>query len=161
MIIGLGHKARRGKGAVAARLCDAHGFSQVDFATALYEECRQLHGMADKDARLLQDWGQFRRDHYGSDYWVQKLAEHIERFPSDYVITDVRYPNEAEWVLAQGGRLWRVERTDGPLEDIGRQLKHESEVALDDFTGWERTILNDGSREDLHRVVDSIIGDVG
>ena len=92
----------------------------------------------------------------------QKLAEYVERSPADYVITDVRYPNEAEWVLAQGGRLWRVERTEGSLEDIGRDLNHESEVALDDFTGWERTIWNDGSLEDLYSVVDSIMnGDVG
>lgn len=157
MIIGLGHKARRGKGAVAAHLGNSYGFQQIDFATALYDECRQLHGMTDKDPLLLQRWGQHRRDHDGQYYWVERVAEHIERNPADYVITDVRYVNEAAWVTAQGAPLWRVERKDGTLEDIGRDPNHESEIALDGFAGWQRTIWNDGSLDDLYRQIDTIM----
>jgi len=65
------------------------------------------------------------------------------------VVTDVRFPNEAQAVADRGGVLIRVRRPGvGPAKDkVGRV--HESEVALD---GWafDHTLINDGSVRDLH-----------
>lgn len=154
-IIGIGHKARRGKGAVGEWLIEHHGFVERNFATALYKECRELHGMTDKDATMLQDWGKFRRDHYDPDYWVQQVhvwavAHSISRI----VITDVRYPNEADWVKEWGGKLWNVTREE-PLEEINRDPNHESEIALDDYEGWDSVISNEGTLEELYQKLET------
>ena len=42
-IIGIGHKARRGKDSVAQVLIDEFGFQRRAFASALYDECHQAY----------------------------------------------------------------------------------------------------------------------
>lgn len=154
-IVGIGHKARRGKGAAGQWLVQNRGFVERNFATALYDECRELFGMQDKDAELLQMWGEDRRQNCGKDYWVKKLQQWTVLNSDDIVITDVRYPNEVEWIQAHGGLLWRVDREE-PLEDISRDPGHESEVALDGWDGWDAVIPNEESLVELHQRVHAL-----
>ena len=53
---------------------------------------------------------------------------------TNYVIPDVRFPNEGKMINALGGNVWRVRRGDDPVwlrmyEDIGVEPKevHQSE----------------------------------
>lgn len=70
------------------------------------------------------------REHLGEDAWVEALERkiRIER-PLRVVVTDVRFPNEAEWVKSLGGRLWRAQRwtEKGELWDNGIGTEHPSE----------------------------------
>lgn len=71
-------------------------------------------------------------------------------FPS-WIVTDTRFPNEAEAVLNRGGLLLRVERGDG------KTGTHPSETALDGYKGFHYTIDNNGSMDELLIKVERIL----
>lgn len=57
---------------------------------------------------VLQRWGDYRRAQ-DPDYFIKKcIADVVEH--SEVVITDCRYPNEAEMVRQLGGQIWQVVR---------------------------------------------------
>lgn len=63
--------------------------------------------------------------------------------PANWIITDVRFKNEAKAIKDRGGVLIKVTRKKVP------QLKHESEVALDSYEGFDYVFDNDGTIEEL------------
>ena len=67
------------------------------------------------------------------------------------VVTDCRFPNEAQAIVDRGGEIWRISRTG-----VGPANSHASETSLDEWP-WERIILNDGSLEDFHRKIRKIM----
>lgn len=174
-LIGLSGYARSGKNAVGQILEDDYGFRQESFAQALKNVAAEINplldtgrGASDHLAALffmhgdwdavkdnvpavrdfLQRLGVACRDQIGPDVWVDALARRLRTHPSARcVITDVRFPNEANFVTEMGGQVWRIERPGtGPVNG------HTSETALD---GWsfDRIIMNDGSLADLRRKV--------
>lgn len=76
----------------------------------------------------LQRYGtQSHRDVFGDGFWVdQALSQVADHTDSLYVITDCRFPNEAEAVSARGGLVIQVV---GPEGDAAGG--HASEQALD------------------------------
>lgn len=83
---------------------------------------------------ILQVWGtEYRRDCFGLEYWLDQVRQHIRRNPNtNFVLTDVRYPNEAELVTVEfGGSLGRVIR---PALDIAdARLLHPSEATMQNY----------------------------
>lgn len=174
-IIGLSGYARSGKNAVGQILEDDCGFRQESFAQALKNVAAEINPvlrMMNGDTRNLAelffmhgDWDAVKdnvpavreflqrlgvacRDQIGPDVWVDALARRIRTHPSARcVITDVRFPNEAEFITNQGGEVWRIQRP-GTLPVNG----HTSEVALDEWS-FDRIIVNDGTLADLRRKV--------
>jgi hypothetical protein len=82
---------------------------------------------------LMQNYGVGIRK-IDPDFWLRATSQQVDaaRFQQghDCVITDVRFPNEAEWIKAAGGVLVRLYRPG--LADDGD--RHESETALADWT---------------------------
>lgn len=67
------------------------------------------------------------RDVFGSDFWVeQALLGVTNETEGLHTVTDTRFPNEAEAILARGGEVWRIV---GANEETG---DHPSEVPLPD-----------------------------
>ncbi len=65
--------------------------------------------------QILQWWGTEYRRAQDPDYWVkatrQRLAHYInEQREQRFVVTDCRFPNEAQAIQAIGGQLWQVTR---------------------------------------------------
>ena len=83
-------------------------------------------------------------------------------YPS-WIITDVRFPNEAKAIKDKGGILIRCERTyytEDKRYKIGFdpfEKEHPSETALDSYKDWDYVIKNDGSLEDLLTKVKDIV----
>jgi hypothetical protein len=94
------------------------------------------------------------REHIGEDAWVEALRKTMFDLQGDgkelFVITDVRFPNEAEWVHAIGGQMWRVCR-DVPL------LEHASERYVDTLP-CDLEIDNNGPKEELRLHVPAALG---
>lgn len=65
----------------------------------------------------------------------------------NWIITDVRYKNEADAIKSLGGILIRVDRNTELNDD------HISETALDDYDGWDYVIDNNGTLGDLRNKV--------
>jgi len=90
------------------------------------------------------------RNNFDTDTWVKALfsttgKECIER-GNLLIISDVRFPNEADSILERGGILIRLE--GDPLSiraNSKRDLNHPSEIALDNYTKFTRVIQNDVS----------------
>jgi hypothetical protein len=104
------------------------------------------------------------RDVIGQDVWVKSLEQRLARIPEwmpGVVITDVRFPNEADMLTRRGGLVFRVERCpdspDAPPTAGGRTGNHPSETALDGWDGWAGAIANDRSREELWSRVNELM----
>ena len=71
------------------------------------------------------------RSVFGEDAWVDALDHVLEnqQFGAKACITDVRFPNEADYVHSQGGTVWRIIRVneDGSHYDAGVDRSHGSE----------------------------------
>lgn len=95
--------------------------------------------------RLLQAMGtEAGRKILGENIWVDTVFRQIaEQGDENVVITDVRFPNEALEVKAQGGFIVRVNRPG-----VAPVNAHPSEVALDEW-GFDYTVPNDGTLDQL------------
>lgn len=113
----------------------------------------------DETRYLLQKRGtEEGRNKYGEDIWVKTLETWIrvyrERGVERFIITDLRFPNEVEWVKSKGGVTFRVEAPGRNLtrlkeESAGDEAKmdlirnHSSEVTLDGYPNFDYVINND------------------
>lgn len=91
---------------------------------------------------LLQGIGQGLRDAIDFDLWVKILFANTKGW-SNYIIADVRYPNEVKAIKERNGILLRIDRKGAGAGN------HSSETALDDYKEWDVHIENNGSIEDL------------
>jgi hypothetical protein len=110
-----------------------------------------------KPRTVMQRWGDFRRC-CDPDYFLhpvrrahEVLSASLER-PEIMLVTDVRYPNEAALIERLGGVLWRVKRTT--VVPIGG---HDSEWFTNHLKA-DHEIRNDGSLDDLRRLVVDLLG---
>lgn len=62
-----------------------------------------------------------------------------EKYPK-WIVTDVRFPNEAKAIRDRGGKLIRINRPKDPIED--GMDNHASEVSLDSWEDWDMVIWN-------------------
>lgn len=172
MIVGLGHQARVGKDTIAEHLVANHGFKRLAFADALkgmaydtnpqinrgtlqgavkgagWEEAKQIPEVR----QFLQNLGVAAREHLYPDVWVDAVINRI-LFHEDYVITDVRFPNEFEALEDLGAKMVKVVRP-GVRSNAG---SHISETALEEAP-WEIYVVNDRTPEDLFATVDKVLG---
>lgn len=94
--------------------------------------------------RLMQIFGtEVMRHQYGQDAWVNLMQKKINEKPGNYVLTDVRFNNEARMVHRFGGFMVRIER-DGLNAD-----GHASEAGIDEDL-IDAVIQNNGDIEALH-----------
>jgi hypothetical protein len=96
-----------------------------------------------KHPTLLQWWGTDYRRAQDTDYWVKKLFQSIPVITDIALISDVRFPNEAEGIKQRGGYNVNVQRlnADGSVyvsED--RPADHPSETALDNWN-WDFKLI--------------------
>lgn len=151
LVIGFGNKARQGKDTAVfgiqnhyAALSDLqlkHGLKQtapvvqrIGFADALYDVCRKEYGMTEKDAPLLQRIGAERRVD-DPNYWIKRAFAKVDPKTDIVLVSDVRYQNEANFIVAGGGYVVNVRRiTNGtPYLATDRPADHPSEIDLDGY----------------------------
>jgi hypothetical protein len=169
VIIGLSGYAQSGKDSVADILQTSRDFKRLAFADKLkdlyYASNASVRPYVDTDGweaakrvpehrEGLQDLGKGVRDILGEDTWVNVVMKQVrdKRSSQDFVIADVRFPNEAWAILDNGGELWRVERPG-----IEAANGHISEHALDRWD-FQVTIYNDGTLLDLADQVFALVG---
>lgn len=112
---------------------------------------------------LLQKLGtEAMRDGLHTNVWVNALFADYNpgytispldvdnKAPDNWIITDMRFPNEMEAVKDRGGLTIRITRPDSAKES------HISETALDDAK-FNYEILNDSTLEDLVKKVRGIL----
>jgi len=148
MIIGITGKKKSGKDTFFKALSENNGnMVRYSFGDDLKAEVAVACGCTvefideNKDLfrPMLQWWGtDFRRNCFGKEYWVKKLAARIEAgesIPGLFfvpvqipVITDVRFLNEAELVRERGGVVVRILGGQSVAGDT-----HASEVEMEEI----------------------------
>lgn len=120
-------------GSVATRVQTIIDTIGWDVAKVQYPEIRGL----------LQRMGtEVGRTLYGESFWVDRVLAQMTP-DHDYVITDVRFPNEVAAVRYDGGKVIRIYR-----EGVGAVNSHVSDQGINDLE-FDSVIMNDGSLEDL------------
>jgi len=168
MIIGLSGYAKVGKDEVAQILVKKYGFKRIAFAdpirellleinpilangyhlkTIINEEGWTLAKNKEEVRRLLQELGVGARQVLGDDVWVVAALRKMENFKENYVITDVRFENEAVMVRQLGGEIWRIQRPG-----IQAVNNHVSELEMDGYK-FDRVLRNEGTLEELELLI--------
>lgn len=98
--------------------------------------------------------GSVKRSVY-ANYWVRKVVEYMLQDSHKYVITDMRYCNEADVLkmLIPSTLTLRVERADHYIT-----TQDSSERDLDNYK-FDRTVHNNGTIPDLFRNIDILMGE--
>lgn len=103
--------------------------------------------------QILQEMGSCGRGMYEDIWVVSALSNLVES--GNYIVSDLRYLNEAAAVKKLGGLLVRIERPDLSRDDV-----HASETSLDNFQDWDYVIHNDGKLQDLAAKVQKMCKDL-
>lgn len=179
VLIGVSGKKRAGKDTFYSFLSSASPKPVVRTALAdalkqeIYEFVLKPNGLGrelldsdehkEKFRTILQWWGtEFRRRMFRDDYWLVKLGETVDRYADQdvvLVVTDIRFPNEFDYIKSRGGLMVRVERP-GIARGDGLNEVHPSETALDEETRWDSVIENNGDLSQFESLVKIFAGTV-
>lgn len=127
-----------------------------DFVEYLHESSGPRGPLAYQTSRsprqILQWWGDYRRAQ-DPDYFVEALTTafwytQAGDVHGEYVITDVRFPNEAAMVRQLGGQIWQIQRPGYEAGATG----HASDNDGSHFNP-DRIIYNNGALEELRETV--------
>lgn len=169
-LIALCGYAQAGKDTVA-KILSEFGYYRVAFAGSLKEDLRgfvlthygldvgRVEGKEKEMIRpMLVAHGRIKRE-MNPNHWVELAEVHMSLLRSigaseRFVISDLRYPNEAKRVKELGGEVWLVVRT-------GFHPANEEELtSISNIVGaelYDRFIDNSGSIDELRKSVEGAI----
>jgi len=164
MIIGLTGYAQSGKDTLAGMLIGLHKYDNRAFADPIRKLLYEMNPLVKDEYRvkgivdaygwdkakvefpelrsLLQTLGVAARTIFNDQFWVSQGLSGLSA-GDKIVITDVRFPNEADAIKALGGQIWRVKRLG--VEAVN---EHVSETAMEGYK-VDQIFVNNGSIEDL------------
>ena len=97
---------------------------------------------------IMQNFGAFYRT-IDNEFWIKNLFKVAEQKEyTNVIITDVRYINEADYILEHGGVVIRVNREN---KDSVHNEMHPSEIELDDYKKFTFTVINNWTLEVLEK----------
>jgi len=176
MIIGLVGYIGSGKGTVGDILVRDHQYTKFAFADALKDAVSQIflwpRGLLEGDSNasrtfrekidpwwshkfgyevtprlILQRMGtEACRHGIADNIWIAALEKRIQGY-ENVVISDVRFPNEIDFVRSAGGVIIRVKRGEDPTPEKLATL-HVSETAWNSYEP-DYTVTNDGTIDEL------------
>ena len=172
-LIGLTGKARAGKTTVANYLWVDHGFVHLSFAGPLKMAAKHIFGLKEHQLEdeskelLIEHWKltprqmfqklgtEAVRNVFGNDTWVKRMALSLAevRATDDVVISDVRFPEEAEFIVRQGGVLVEIVRRDAGLSGAEGGHASENHVIVADYV-----LDNNSTVEALQGEIDLMLG---
>lgn len=151
-IIGISGKAKAGKDLLFSSMQE-DGWVKASFAAELKARVRRDFNLTEehtdgvlKDVKLERlNWfsprelmidygtGLFRK--YDSNYWVSRA---FNLGDGKFAFTDVRFPNEADAIKKNGGRLIRLERHASRDQMVSAETRlSQSETALDSYKHFD------------------------
>lgn len=181
-VLGLVGKKGSGKDTVADYLVEKYGYQKYAFAGRLKKVVAHLfdipetsmscaHQKEEIDPRwglsprqMMQQVGtDLVRNHYGDDFWIRHyrfwLASALSSSPH-IVVSDVRFQNEADVILEQGGILLRIVRPSMNKTKKGEEDTHISETELDSLRGVHGVVENSGTFSELFDQVESFLDSI-
>ena len=135
-------------------------FPQTDLppTPSEWDEIKQINDVR----RLLQEHGTASRQVLGDTIWVDIVSRKIDAAnPNRVVITDVRFPNELDFIRKNGGRMLAIDRlkSDKPAEVDSSLLEHTSEISLKHDT-MDMFLSNNSTLDNLRRKVAQMVSEL-
>lgn len=193
-LIGIVGARGAGKSTIAKYLCERHGWTEMSFADPLKQGVMHMFGLRseqvyDPDCKEIVDpfWGVSPRDllqvvgtelmrerlalHFPqtAPVWIRALDRRLQEMDSDdkVVISDVRFPDEVQYVRERGGEIWYVVREGFGQDDahVSERLakafslcssERSSRLAID-FGSADHVLTNDGDIAGLHDRIDRTV----
>lgn len=136
-------------GTDAECLAEANRMKQPGWTIAVREPDGSEHVITSREYwQYFGDEGHRQTFHY--DFWVQFVMDEYAATAADYfVVTDVRYDNEALAITRAGGEIWHIDR---PLP----RMAHRSEQALPAHL-IDLTITNATTRKQLRKQIRTVL----
>lgn len=127
---------------------------------------------------VLQQWGtEVGRRAFHDDIWIASVENKLRTLQDNIVISDCRFPNELNSIKRAGGITIRVSRGENPVwydaavqhnkgyytegYKEARKILEEHNVHASEFSSvgleYDFYVENNGTVDELHRSVDSII----
>jgi len=153
-----------------------HQFENKKFAYNLKKIVSVLAGVSMEDVlsregklRYLPEWGmtigemqqkvgtEAIRNNIHNDAWVLSLFGTYKEEQDFWIVTDVRFKNEAKIIKEKGGIVIRL-NGDPNNSRVGddRNMNHQSEIDLDDYNGFDYVYDNIPPIENLQYIVSRI-----
>ena len=170
MIIGIAGAAGAGKDTVADILVRNYGFRKYNFALPIKQGLNTMFGwtMEQWDDRVWKEavqpaigksprqlaqtlgteWG---RDLVHPELWLILARRAYEAADTHFVIPDVRFTNEAQFLRAAGGEVWKIERPG-----CAAIAAHVSESGIPTAL-VDRVLDNTSTMSVLHALVDCAV----
>ena len=114
------------------------------------------------------------RDVFHKDFWVFELENRLMFHDTPVVVTDVRFPNEIDWIHSIGGKVIEIQRDKNPpwykilKATYPEKDYHSRWHIMEDYSvhysewawigcGIDKVIINDGTLEDLTNKLKDVI----
>ena len=146
ILVGLVGYSGSGKDSLAAELCRFGGYTRYAFADSLKSLLLATDKTFGNSLERLEDWkrkglhdtreklqnlGQRLRD-YDSEFWIRSMPAVLA---DRAIVTDIRYPNELDWVKERGGTVVAIRRPGfGPVNDHQSESNTTRLLELADIT---------------------------
>ena len=164
-ILGITGPARSGKD-TCANILQKHNYERYSFADPIREALKAMLNFTDRDLHFLKeeehpDYGvspRYMMQTLGTEWgrnlihphiWIITAHRHLERrhaenAPSGFVIPDVRFDNEADFIHEQNGHIIHLERSSA-----GLQSNHPSEAGVTFNDHLDYKLSNNSTIDDL------------
>lgn len=167
IIIGFGSKARIGKDYAASELSKFYTVERVAFADALKDDLAVIFARSGLDLKemlnvpatkervrpLLVEYGQTMRK-FHPDIWVDRALTGREFTSQITIVTDVRFPNEANRIKELGGYYIEIDTDIEPANET-EALYSPQMAGIADFT--VRNNFDGKFITDLRELMDSLL----
>lgn len=119
-----------------------------------------------KPRTLLQMLGtDIIRAKIDNNFFIERIIGDIKVYSYYFdviTISDARFPEEIESIYKEFTNVFRIriERPDFVSNLDCKEKSHRTEIALDDYNGYDYVVINDGTIEDLNNKLKNIIDEV-
>lgn len=180
IIVGVSGFARSGKDTVCDYAVDHFGYRKVGFSDPIREIAKTIFGFEDEDfvnerkeeinpvwnlspRFALQKIGtEGSRNVFQDDIWIRcierKIAKLVEKEDQrKFIIRDLRYENEADFVRSQEGHFGLVLHVLRPSQERIRLSEHPTERGIEIQSAHDIVLENTGTIEDMHKQVGHLL----
>ena len=167
-------KKHHGKDTIADFISLKYGHKKISFADPLKQASHHIFGLTYEQLHvnlketidnywkctpryLLQMVGtNLFRNQFDTNIWIYRMNQIFENNPiKNFVISDVRFQNEADLVKKHNGLLIKVNRPGQKYND-----NHISEKGIDDIENYDILIQNSDSIFDLYEKIRLLLSQI-